>query len=82
MLGCALDADGNLLDADKIEWFNDPDDAQPLSTQFSSKAMMLAMLDSFFRPLDPWWSRLLALIVLKEFLDQPLKLLNQAIPMG
>lgn len=26
----ALGPDGQLLDASKIEWYNDPDDAQPI----------------------------------------------------
>ncbi|KAJ7048928.1 hypothetical protein C8F01DRAFT_1003592 [Mycena amicta] len=30
-LGCAQDANGNLLDADKIDFFNDPDDVTPIS---------------------------------------------------
>ena len=30
MDSCAIGKDGNLLDATDIEWFNDPDDADPL----------------------------------------------------
>ena len=31
---CALDANGKLMDASEIVWYNDPDDAQPLSSKF------------------------------------------------
>jgi hypothetical protein len=31
MSDCALDSDGNLLDASQIEWFNNPDDKIPIS---------------------------------------------------
>ena len=31
-LGCAVSADGNLLDASQIKWYNDADDEMPLPT--------------------------------------------------
>ena len=51
MSGCAVDNDCNLLDADKIEWFNDPDDLKPINvtpSHSSAKATVAATLDSFF----------------------------------
>jgi hypothetical protein len=35
---CALNPDGSLKDAKDIQWFNDPDDAQPLSLDPSTPA--------------------------------------------
>jgi hypothetical protein len=43
---CALGPDGQLLPADKISWYNDPDDAQPLSAPVSSVAETPSALGS------------------------------------
>lgn len=55
MSGCAVGQDGKLLEATEIEWFNDPDDAIPLSkpltaasSHSSMQSMAPATLDSFF----------------------------------
>jgi len=38
---CALGLDGTLLDASNIQWFNDPDDDDPLPSVSSSVSTTL-----------------------------------------
>ena len=58
MSNCALDSDGNLLDAAHIEWFNDPDDkvpisgpAQPLTAMSSLSSTTPTTIGMFFHNL-------------------------------
>ena len=53
---CALGPDGTLLDASRIEWFNDPDDDEPMVTATSSTAQRhvpATTLDSFITKSRP-----------------------------
>ncbi|KAJ7220391.1 hypothetical protein C8J57DRAFT_1018668, partial [Mycena rebaudengoi] len=47
-LGCAQDADGSLLDASKITWYNDADDDHPVAGLSSGKAPSTTPLAPIF----------------------------------
>ena len=42
MSNCALDSDGKLLDASHFNWYNDPDDKEPISTSTSAHPLTTA----------------------------------------
>ena len=50
--GCAIGPDGELLDASKIEFFNDPDDNEPIALATTSLTVQPS-LDSFVTKLPP-----------------------------
>ncbi|KAJ7289883.1 hypothetical protein C8J57DRAFT_1016758, partial [Mycena rebaudengoi] len=52
-LGCAQDADGSLLDASKITWYNDADDDHPVAGPSSGKAPSTTPLAPIFTGLAP-----------------------------
>jgi len=50
--GCAVGPDGELRDASEIEFFNDPDDDQPIALATTSSTVQPS-LDSFVTKLPP-----------------------------
>ena len=52
-LGCAQDADGNLLSPSKIKWYNDVDDVDPIAVTGPSPSAKPTTLDRFFTSGNP-----------------------------
>ncbi|KAJ7817973.1 hypothetical protein B0H14DRAFT_3474161 [Mycena olivaceomarginata] len=52
-LGCAQDANGELLDASRIQWYNDVDDEHPIQDASSSSASTSAIPPSYFLRCSP-----------------------------
>jgi hypothetical protein len=50
MSSYALDADGKLLDASQIDWYNDPDDKEPISASTSACPLTAASSISLMTP--------------------------------
>jgi hypothetical protein len=61
MSGCAVAADGSLLSPSKINFYNDPDDVNPISgpsfsaatAPASTKTLSATRLDNYFAPQQP-----------------------------